>query len=70
MLAILDAFDIDARFKQANSIYFFLFSGFSMLGFFMTAIWIKETKGKSQKEISEEFNHDYLNLNRSKIYEA
>ena len=43
------------NFWDANSVYFFIFSGMSILGFFLITIYVKETKGKSRREISELF---------------
>mmetsp|Transcript_19813 Transcript_19813/g.17511 ORF Transcript_19813/g.17511 Transcript_19813/m.17511 type:complete len:141 (+) Transcript_19813:518-940(+) len=41
--------------RDSNSIFFFIFSGTSILGFFLITIFVKETKGRSRNEISELF---------------
>ena len=42
-------------FHKANAMFFFVFSGISIWGFFIIAIFVKETKGKTKREISKEF---------------
>lgn len=45
---------------EALTLYFFFFSGVSILGFFLVTIFVKETKGKSRKEITKDFqNNDF-----------
>ena len=45
-------------FISANTIYFFIFSGLSIFGFFMVTIYIKETKDRSKSEISMAFREE------------
>ena len=53
-------------FHDANSIFFFIFSGNSILGFFLVTIFVKETFGKNQSEISEAFGKsNYYSLSET-----
>lgn len=47
-----------AQFNDATTLFFFFFSGISIAGFFIIMIYVKETLGKSRKEIAEEFTKD------------
>mmetsp|Transcript_21574 Transcript_21574/g.19138 ORF Transcript_21574/g.19138 Transcript_21574/m.19138 type:complete len:84 (+) Transcript_21574:289-540(+) len=48
----------EISFWQANSLFFFAFSGMSLLGFFLITIYVKETKDKSRNEITDLFGRN------------
>ena len=47
-------------FHDENSISFFAFSGISICGFFLITIFIKETKGRTKREISKDFRRSHF----------
>ncbi|CAI2367555.1 unnamed protein product [Moneuplotes crassus] len=50
------------QFHAALSFYFFLFSGISIIGFFIITIFVKETKGKTRREISRDFKENDFDI--------
>ncbi|CAI2366675.1 unnamed protein product [Moneuplotes crassus] len=50
------------KFHDTLTFYFFFFSGISIAGFFIITIFVKETKGKTRKEISQDFRENDFDL--------
>lgn len=67
-MAVIEWFQGRTRFRKANSILFFLLSGTAMVGFFWAALFVIETRGKSRRQMSEEFRERVFSLKNSKIY--
>ncbi|CAI2387470.1 unnamed protein product [Moneuplotes crassus] len=67
-MAIIEQVQGRTRFRKANSILFFLLSGTAMVGFFCAALFVIETRGKSRRQMSEEFKERVFSLKNSKIY--
>ncbi|CAI2361087.1 unnamed protein product [Moneuplotes crassus] len=67
-MAIFEQLYSNANFRSTNAFFFFLFSGTAMIGFFCTALFVVETKGKSKRQLSEDFKERVFSLRSSKIY--
>lgn len=69
LMSVIESFGVETRFRTSNSILFFIFSGFSMLGFIWVTLYLKETKGKSKSEITEEFTKDFMKPRTEKVFD-
>ncbi|CAI2363874.1 unnamed protein product [Moneuplotes crassus] len=58
------------QFRMGNAIYFFIFSGTAILGFFFTYMFVKETKDKTKEEIDQEFDTPLFELDSEKLYRS
>ncbi|CAI2361628.1 unnamed protein product [Moneuplotes crassus] len=67
-IAIIDLFGVITRFRTANSIFLFIFSGMSMLGFICTTLYLRETKGRTKKDITQDFKNSTFNAEESHIF--
>lgn len=55
---ILRISDDAAQLNDATTLFFFFFSGISIVGFFIITICVKETMGKTKKQICKEFKQN------------